>query len=79
MKIYLIRHSLTEGNLKKRYVGITDEDLSQEGVKLLERCFEKGGFPQAERIYTSPMKMYSDSKALLSGAADICNRGVVRV
>ncbi len=64
MKIYLIRHSLTEGNFKKRYVGITDEDLSQEGVKLLERCFEKGGFPQAERIYTSPTKRCTQTAKL---------------
>lgn len=56
MRIYLIRHSLTEGNLKKRYVGKTDENLCPEGVKLLEIYCEKGGFPQVERIYASPMK-----------------------
>jgi broad specificity phosphatase PhoE len=27
MKIVLIRHGATAGNIKKRYIGITDEDL----------------------------------------------------
>ena len=27
MKIILIRHGMTEGNLKRRYIGTTDEDL----------------------------------------------------
>lgn len=27
MKIILIRHGMTEGNLKRRYIGTMDEDL----------------------------------------------------
>ena len=64
MKIYLIRHSLTEGNLKKRYIGKTDENLCPEGVKLLEMCCEKGGFPKVERIYASPMKRCIQTAAI---------------
>lgn len=56
MKIYLIRHSLTEGNLKKRYIGRTDEDLCQEGVRLLKMRIERDGFPKTQRVYASPMK-----------------------
>lgn len=52
MKIYLIRHSMTEGNRWKRYIGTTDEELCEEGIELL-----KGKeYPEAQRIYTSPMK-----------------------
>ena len=30
MKIVLIRHGATKGNLEKRYIGRTDEDLCGE-------------------------------------------------
>lgn len=52
MKIYLIRHSMTEGNRKKRYIGTTDEELCEEGIALL------GGrkYPEIQRLYVSPMK-----------------------
>ncbi len=56
LKVFLIRHSLTEGNLKKRYIGKTDEELCPEGVKLLEMRLKKGSLPQAECIYASPMR-----------------------
>lgn len=36
MKIYLIRHGMTEGNTKKRYIGTTDEHLCDRGVCELE-------------------------------------------
>lgn len=56
MKIYLIRHSLTAGNLKKRYIGRTDEELCPEGRKLLEDRLQRGLYPAADRIFTSPRK-----------------------
>ncbi len=56
MKIFLIRHSSTEGNLKRKYIGQTDEPLCGEGVRLLKDCCARNLYPNAERIYTSPMK-----------------------
>ena len=56
MKIYLIRHSITEGNLKKRYIGRTDESLCMEGETLLKERLAKGMYPEAGRIFVSPMK-----------------------
>lgn len=52
MKIYLIRHSMTEGNLQKRYIGTTDEELCEEGIALLR----DRDYPKAQRLYVSPMK-----------------------
>lgn len=49
---YLIRHSMTAGNQKKRYIGRTDESLCEEGIRLLSEL----QMPEAERIYVSPMK-----------------------
>lgn len=51
-EIYLFRHGKTKGNLKKRYIGITDEPLCEKGIKELKgKCV-----PKVHRIYTSPMK-----------------------
>lgn len=47
----MIRHSITAGNLKKRYIGKTDEPLCEEGVRLLEGK----RYPRSERLYVSPM------------------------
>jgi alpha-ribazole phosphatase len=33
MDIVLMRHAETEGNLKKQYIGITDEPLCREGIR----------------------------------------------
>ena len=49
MKIILIRHGMTEGNLKRRYIGTTDEDLINTD------CL-KGDYPKCERIVASPLK-----------------------
>lgn len=54
MKIYLIRHSMTEGNKEKRYIGTTDEPLCEEGVQLLKERL--ADYPKAEHVYVSPMR-----------------------
>ncbi len=58
MKLLLIRHGATPGNLEKRYVGRTDESLTQESLEKLrkeaERIRELSGIPLA--VVTSPMK-----------------------
>ena len=41
IQLYLIRHSMTAGNLKKRYIGRTDESLCPEGIVLLESYIQK--------------------------------------
>lgn len=40
MRVYLIRHGSTAGNLEKRYVGTTDEPLTSEAVCELEKMRE---------------------------------------
>lgn len=40
MRVYLIRHGSTAGNLEKRYVGTTDEPLTPEAVCELEKMRE---------------------------------------
>lgn len=38
MWIDLVRHGMTRGNEERRYIGITDEPLSERGRKLAEQC-----------------------------------------
>lgn len=65
MKIYLIRHSMTKGNLEKRYIGTTDEPLCEEGVRLLKNRCKNQSYPQADRIVVSPMERCIQSAALI--------------
>lgn len=51
IRLFLIRHSITEGNKKKRYIGVTDEPLCPEGRELLKNRT----YPKADIIFTSPM------------------------
>lgn len=51
-KIYLIRHGKTEGNIQKRYIGITDESLSEAGKNEISSFH----YPSAEIVFVSPMK-----------------------
>lgn len=54
MKVYAIRHGLTELNKKKILNGQIDEPLSPEGIKQAEEAINK--IPKTiQFIYTSPM------------------------
>ncbi len=44
-KLILIRHGITEGNLKKWFYGSTDIPLTEEGTIELRRLKEKGCYP----------------------------------
>ena len=53
MKIVLIRHGQTAGNLAKRYNGKTDEPLCEAGI---EHAKNSGIFPEIERVFVTPLK-----------------------
>lgn len=68
MKIVLIRHFRTPGNLQKRYIGRTDESLlEEEGLPVragrLKRRILKAG--PVDKVAVSPMKRCRQSAALL--------------
>lgn len=54
MRVYLIRHGTTAGNLEKRYVGSTDEPLTSDAVLWLKK--NRRRYPIPQRTVTSPMK-----------------------
>ena len=67
MKILMIRHGATAGNLEKRYVGRTDEGLTEQAVSELRervpKLRELAG--NAAAIVTSPMKRCLETAEVL--------------
>ncbi len=60
IECYLYRHGKTKGNEEGRYLGRTDESLSEEGKKALR---EKR-MPSAEAVFSSPKKRCQETAAL---------------
>lgn len=63
MEILLIRHSTTEGNRQKRFIGTLDVPISQEGVELARRVSPL--LPQVEHLYRSPLQRCQQTADLL--------------
>ena len=59
--IYLIRHGQTPGNAMKRYIGTTDESLTEAGVLEL-----KGhAYPKVEMVFSSPLKRAMETAKII--------------
>lgn len=73
IELVWIRHGATESNKEHRYLGKTDEGLSEEGMKELQELKDSGRYPKVEYVFSSPMKrcietawiLYPDRKAIL--------------
>ena len=51
LKVTLIRHLATPGNLQKKYIGYTDEPLCEEGKLIIKHIH----YPEVEVVFASPM------------------------
>lgn len=56
VSMYLIRHGKVKGNLEKRFVGTTDEELTAEGAGYIKECHDSGRYSSVDYLYVSPMK-----------------------
>jgi len=65
MKVILIRHGKTAGNLEKRYIGRTDEELCEQGQRELKAFSEKYKGLGVEKIFSSPMKRCIETAQIL--------------
>lgn len=63
VEIVLIRHGRTEGNKEKRYIGRTDQPLSEEGIAGIKENL--GRYPSVEKVYASPMKRTRQTAELI--------------
>jgi len=79
MRIELIRHGKTEGNLEMRYIGRTDEPLSFAGIAELAVI----SYPKCGILITSPMKrciqtaelIFPDTEPVICEALRECDFG----
>ncbi len=54
-KLHLIRHGMTEGNLKGQYIGRTELPVTPEGITMLTNLKNDIEYPFVDRVYSSPM------------------------
>lgn len=63
--LVLIRHGATMANKEHRYLGRTDEGLSEEGIKELLSYKRQGIYPNVCRLFTSPMRRCLETARVL--------------
>ena len=68
--IHLIRHGITEGNLRGQYIGRTDSPLAPQGVKHLEELSAEHDYPAAQVYYCSPLTRCVQTLRILYPEAD---------
>ena len=55
INLILVRHGATAGNVRKCYIGRTDEPLSAEGEKGIRELKKQGIYGEADIVVVSPM------------------------
>ena len=61
LKILMLRHGMTFGNSKGRYIGVTDESVLNTEKKLLGEM----DFGKPDAVYTSPLKRCIETAGIL--------------
>lgn len=73
MRINLIRHGMTAGNLEKRYIGRTDEPLCAEGISALR----SRSYPAPGTLICSPMnRCIQTAQTIFPGAEPLIYPGL---
>ncbi len=62
MRVLMIRHAKTPGNEERRYIGRTDEPLSEKGIAEAE-ALEKN--PSLEFVFVSPYRRARETASIL--------------
>lgn len=69
-RLYLIRHGITKGNMEGIYMGAkTDFPLCEQGRSHLRQLQQQFSYPQADTVFSSPMKRAVETAELLFGQA----------
>lgn len=78
MEIELIRHFATKGNLEKRYIGVTDEEIKAEFVLEHTLKKEENGREEwkPELVIVSPLRRCRQTAEILFPGAEqvVCER-----
>lgn len=65
IKLVLVRHGATKANKEQRYLGKTEEALSEEGMEILQRTKADKYYPCIDYLFSSPMKRCQETAAIL--------------
>lgn len=65
IRLTLIRHGATLSNKEGRYLGKTDESLSRDGIRALEKAVADGNYPAADLLFSGPMKRCLETAQIL--------------
>lgn len=71
IELVLIRHGATKANEERRYLGRTDEALSDRGKEKLLLRKKSAFYPAVDSLYGSPMKRCRQTAALLYPQMDM--------
>ncbi|QQG41294.1 MAG: histidine phosphatase family protein [Candidatus Woesebacteria bacterium] len=66
MKIYLIRHGQTTGDVENRYGGSYDDDLSNEGEVQAQELADKLSNSGIQSIFCSPLKRAQQTAGIIN-------------
>lgn len=66
-RLVLIRHGLTDWNIQRRYLGLTDMGLNEEGVRQAAIVKERLAHEHIDRVYSSDRKRARDFASLVFG------------
>lgn len=61
LKLWLVRHGMTEGNRLGRYIGVTDDPLCPEGREFLRKL----DYPKPEELFVSPLSRCRETAQIL--------------
>lgn len=65
IELILIRHGKTPANKEHRYLGKTDESLSEEGREEIREYVTKERYPEVDSVFTSSMKRCKETAAII--------------
>lgn len=63
--VNILRHGKTEFNERHCYIGITDEELSENGINELKEKAKSGIYSDIDMLFTSPMKRAVQSSKIM--------------
>ena len=78
MIIVLIRHGMTEGNVSRRYIGITDENLCPKGQEILNENIKNRMYPMADIVFSSTMKRCVQTAKIIYPEKDILKEELLK-
>lgn len=64
-KIHFIRHGETLGNQEGLYIGVTDLELTTNGIKELKRLKNQNIYPPVPLVFSSPLKRAVNTAKIL--------------